>query len=211
MPLSIGLYGGGISNDGPNYNYLINNLFGQIYMFENNWNYVANKTSFLLAYSVVKVGSNLYITSNTNFWKTDLQLNIINQLNVYSAVYSIYYNWAENLLYTTLIFQKLIRYYDLNLTLIGKFSLYPHIPWSINGYNNKLFVGTIHGNVLVIANKTICLIVVLDMFSEYRQYFSMDLEACQLDVIIRNFIFIIPLDCIRIRIYIIRRIYFFSI
>ena len=99
MPLSIGLYGGGISNDGPNYNYLINNLFGQIYMFENNWNYVANKTSFLLAYSMVKVGSNLYITSNTNFWKTDLQLNIINQLNVYSAVYSIYYNWSENLLH----------------------------------------------------------------------------------------------------------------
>ena len=155
LSLAVGTIGGGISTSFQGYNYVINYIFGQIYIFDNNWNFVANKTSFLSAYSMVRVESYIYVTSNTNFCKVDLQLNIIKELAAYTTMTGIYYNCTDNLLYTTVFYQKLIRYYDLNLTLISSFSTYPYMPYSITGYDNKLFVGTVEGNVLLILNQTI--------------------------------------------------------
>ena len=148
LSLAVGKIGGGISTGIRCYKYVIN------YIFDNNWNYVTNKT-FLLAYSIVRVENYIYVTSNTNFCKADLQLNIIKELAAYNTMTGLYYNCTDNLLYTTVFHRKLIRYYDLNLTLISSFSAYLYMPYSITGYDNKMFVGTIHGNFLVIVNKTI--------------------------------------------------------
>jgi hypothetical protein len=43
----------------------------------------------------------------------------------------------------------------LNLTLNDKISITPHRPWSINEYNNELYVGTSSGKIIVIVNKQI--------------------------------------------------------
>jgi hypothetical protein len=68
---------------------------------------------------------------------------------------AMYYNCIDYHLYTTASYLKLIRKYDLNLTLIEYFSVYPYLPLSITGYNNQIFVGTTNGNVLEIFNQII--------------------------------------------------------
>jgi hypothetical protein len=131
----------------------MNYAFSQIFVFDDNWNFLSNQTSIFMPHNMISVGKFLFIANPNYLCKTDLLFNVIK--TVITNTSSMYYNNNNSLIYGTITYGKLVSYYDLNLTFIGSFSLYPYQLWSITGYNNQMFVGTMDGNILVIFNQTI--------------------------------------------------------
>ena len=153
--MNYGVTGFGMSSLYKNLFYIINQYYGQIGTFDDNWNYLSNSTSFISPCNMVTIGSNIFITDWSYLSKTDLLLNILKQLRMDHSTYGIYYNCSNNLIYLTAPFIKTILYFDLNLVYIGSFLVYPYTPCSIAGYSNQMFVGTLNGYILVIVNQTI--------------------------------------------------------
>lgn len=110
---------------------------------------------------MISVGNNFYLTGYDNIWKTNEQFNVLihNKSNVYNSpgYWGLYYNSTNDLIYVAALDKKEIHVLNLDLTLNDTFSTAPYLPWSINEYNNQLYVGTESGNgaILVIVNKQI--------------------------------------------------------
>ncbi len=137
--------------------YFVTNYFqGKIFVFNEEWNYVSEKASFTTAYIIIIVGNNFYITGTQNIWKTDEQLNkLITYTNSTCDYTGIYYSSSNNSIYVTSNNLQAIHIFNLYLALTDTISTSPFNPWSINGFNNQLYVGTGDGKVLVIENKKI--------------------------------------------------------
>ncbi len=130
----------------------------KIFVFDENWNYVLNKSSFLNVYYMIPVGNYLYITGNVNIWKTDQELNVLlryNSTGTSPRYRGLFYNSTNDLIYVAPFTLKMIHVFNLNLTLNDSISITPYQPWSINEHNNELYVGTTVGTMLVIVNKQI--------------------------------------------------------
>ncbi len=98
----------------------------------------------------------LYITGSDNIWKTDQQLNILIPFDYSNADFSgLYYNSTNSLIYVASHNLGDIYVFNLDLALTDMISTSNSYPWSINGYNNQLFVGTDSGTILVIVNNLI--------------------------------------------------------
>ena len=96
------------------------------------------------------------MTGYNNFWKLDQDLNIlINHEPTGSSTFykGISYNPSNELIYVVSSWLKEIQVFNMDLTLIRRFSTLPHEPWSITISSNKLYVGTEGGMILVYQNE----------------------------------------------------------
>ncbi len=131
---------------------------GNINVFDEDWNYVAKKSSFTNVTNIIPVDNYLYITGLSNIWKTDQELNVLIQCNSTATSYGyrgLYYNSTNYLIYVAPTYLNIIDVFNKNLTLNDTFSTASYYPWSINEHNNELYVGTRNGTMLVIVNKII--------------------------------------------------------
>ncbi len=150
--------GFGMSSLNPIQYYVTHYSQGKIFVFDENWNYVSNKSSFPNVLYMIPVGNYFYITGKHNIWKTDQQLNVsirYNSTGSFPWYHGLYYNSTNDLIYVAPYNLQVIRVFNLNLTLNDSISITPYQPWSINENNNELYVGTNNGMVLVIINKQI--------------------------------------------------------
>jgi len=155
--VSDGYYGFGMSSLNPIQYYVTHYAEGKIFVFDENWNYVSNKSSFPYVTYMIPVGNYFYITGNDNIWKTDQQLNVSIRYNSTGSYYyrGLYYNSTNDLIYAAPDNFQMVHVFNLNLTLNDSISITPYSPWSINENNNELYVGTNNGTILVIVNKQI--------------------------------------------------------
>jgi hypothetical protein len=153
-----GYVGFGMSSSNPIQYYVTHFSQDKIFVFDENWNYVSNKSSFLNVNYMIPVGNYFYITGKYNIWKTDKQLNVLFQYNSNGSsphYVGLYYNSTNDLIYVAPDNFRMIHVFNFNLTLNDSISITPHRPWSINEHNNELYVGTNNGIMLVIVNKQI--------------------------------------------------------
>ncbi len=150
--------GFGMSSLNPIQYYVTHYAEGKIFVFDENWNYVSNKSSFLNVNYMIPVGNYFYISGRYNIWKTDKQLNVLFQYNSNGSpphYVGLYHNSTNNLIYVAPDNFQMIHVFNFNLTLNDSISITPYYPWSINENNNELYVGTNNGMMLVIVNKQI--------------------------------------------------------
>ncbi len=154
--VSSGYFGFGMSSSNPIQYYVTHHAEGKIFVFDEDWNYVSNKSSFPNVTYMIPVGNYFYITGNSNIWKTDQQLNVSIRYDSTgsSPVYRrLYYISTNDLIYVASYNKQEIHVFNLNLTLNDSISITPYQPWSINEHNSELYVGTNNGMMLVIVNK----------------------------------------------------------
>ena len=147
-----------MSNSNPVQYFVANYNLGKIFVFDEDWNQLSEKSSFPFVFYMIQVGNFFYITGSQNLWKTNEQLNVLFQYNSTGSIpgYSgLYYNLLNNLIYVAALSLQEIIVFNLDLTLTDTISTKPFSPWSINGYSNQLYVGTGNRIMLVIENKQI--------------------------------------------------------
>jgi hypothetical protein len=151
--------GFGMSRSNPIRFYVTHHNLGEIFVFDENWDFVSRKSSFRYVYYMILVGNYFYITGYNNIWKTDQQLNVsithTNSTGSSPNYCGLYYNSTNDLIYVASQDLQVIQVFNLNLTLNDSFSITPYKSWSINEHNNELYVGTTNGTMLVIVNKQI--------------------------------------------------------
>jgi hypothetical protein len=69
-----------------------------------------------------------------------------------SHYHGIYYNKSSELIYVGTLRTEKIDIFNCNLELVGIIRTPGNNPYTIAEYDNKLFVGTYGGNILVIEN-----------------------------------------------------------
>ncbi len=156
--VSSGYRGFGMSSSNPIQYYVTHCSQGRIFVFDENWKYVSNKSSFPYVNYMIPVGNYFYISGENYVWKTDKELNVsirYNSTGSSSGYRGLYYNSTNNLIYVAPFYKQEIHVFNLNLTLNDTISITPHIPWSINEHNNELYIGTTNRKILVILNKQI--------------------------------------------------------
>jgi hypothetical protein len=150
-------YGFGMSTSNPIRYFVTHNQENKIYAFDEEWNYVSENI-FTRPLFMISVGNSFYITGDHNIWKTNQQLNLLIEYTESSHNYNgLYYNSTNDLIYVTVPDLYEIHVFNLNLTFNHNISTpydydYGYKPWSINGYNNKVYVGTYSGTILEIVN-----------------------------------------------------------
>jgi hypothetical protein len=102
---------------------------------------------------MVVVGESIYITDVGLLYQTDYDLNIIRRIGA-PNYRSICYDAINNRLYVSSLGYNSIRTHDLSLNFIDSFSTLPYEPWALTYFNNKFYVGTQNGQILVYQNKT---------------------------------------------------------
>ena len=130
---------------------------GRIYLFDDSFNFLSTKLFKNAAY-IVTYADKLYITSDTQIWKTDCNLNILSQYtspNGTSMFNGVYFNSATKLLYIAGYNAYQVLVFDLNFKQKDKIPTSSYYPFSITGYDKKLYVGTTNGLVLEIADRKI--------------------------------------------------------
>jgi hypothetical protein len=138
-------------------------------VFDENWEYQKN-ISFVndsLAYAI-EIENEIYLTGDHAVYKTDKSLNIINAFyNNGSEYRGIYYNKTSDLIYVAdfTIFYC-ISVFNRNLTLIESINI-GNKPYGLADYDDKLFVGTMNGTILVIQNK-----IVINTYSTICNYIT---------------------------------------
>ncbi len=137
--------------------YVSENFLGSIFIFDENWNNLSLKNLFFNANSIITIGSNLFITGYNHIWKTDDQLNILNQYDAPgpAGYFGIYYNSTSDFIYVASYMSNSIQLFDLNFTSNSNISTLTNSPWSIAGYDNQVYVGTKDGIILVIVDNKI--------------------------------------------------------
>ena len=170
-PYTIGLTGFGMSSSNPILYYVTNSDRNKIYVYDEDWNYVSEKSNFTRPNYMILVDSYFFITGDNYIWKTDQLLNVLityTHNGSYSAYRGLYYNSTNSLIYVTSYWLREIQIFNLNLTLTDTISTPQYnTQKSINGYNNQLYVGADH-TILIISNKQI--IQNLITFTNYWDY-----------------------------------------
>ncbi len=135
--------------------YVVDYSTNRIYLLNDNYGYVTEKT-FSKPNYIFNANSSLYITGDSNIWKTDKYLNILKTFTSSFAKYrGILYNCTENLIYVAPYTYTYLHVFDLNLNLNSTINVSPHNPVSLAENNNELYVGTVKQLVLVVVTKAI--------------------------------------------------------
>ena len=104
---------------------------------------------------MVTVGSYLYISSGNTIFKTDKNLNSLDQYNNSNAIYhGLYYDCTSNILYLCNEYNRTVDLFDLNFVLSENISL-PYSLQSIAGYNNTLYIGAFETKICAIFVKKV--------------------------------------------------------
>ena len=138
------------------YYYVMDRAANKVYILNDNWSFVSFKTFYEPSY-MITVENSLYMTGEWNLWKLDLNLNVLIQYTATVTVWyrGLYFNSTNRFLYVAPYALTEIHVFNLNPTLSHSFSISPYRPWSFEGYNNQLYVGTTNGIVLVVQNDVI--------------------------------------------------------
>jgi hypothetical protein len=127
-------------------------------MFDEYWQYQNDITITKFAHAIT-IDKQLYITGDGNIQKRDQNLNLIKQFNNLNNpginYRGIYYNRTNDLIYVGTYANQSIDIFNQNLTLVGNISTPGYGPYSIAEYDNKMYVGTFNGSILVIENGVI--------------------------------------------------------
>jgi hypothetical protein len=185
--------GFGMSRSNPIQYYVTHYSQGKIFVFDENWNYVSNKSSFLNVNYMIPVGNYFYISGRYNIWKTDKQLNVLFQYNSNGSTphyVGLYHNSTNNLIYVAPGRFQMIHVFNFNLTLNDSISITPYQPWSINENNNELYVGTNNGTILVIVNKQII-----------KQFNGCNQQSCRLSSILFDSLNNMAISCANYQLY----------
>jgi hypothetical protein len=132
-----------------------------IYILNDGWEQITTKSFKSPAYMATS-SSNVYITGDFNIWKTDKDLNVLAQHNnTDNPNYrGVYYNSTNDLIYVADYSNLCIDIFDSSLKQVDVILTSYYTPWSVTGYNNRMYVGTSYmGKVLVIENKQIINII----------------------------------------------------
>ena len=130
--------------------------FAYVYILNDDWSFITFKTFYSPTY-MTKIQNSLYMIGFLNVWKIDQDLNILINHNPGGTpiYYGISYNPSNSLIYVAAYGLKEIQVFNLDLTLIRRFSTSPHAPFSITEFSNQLYVGTWEGIILVYQNEEI--------------------------------------------------------
>ena len=132
----------------------------RIITFNEKWKYV-KYNEFRNPAQMITIGNELFITGQVNIFKTDKDLNIIQQYNATNvhnylpSFRGIYYNSKNSTIYVVAYEAMMIYEFTLDFEIVDSFATSKHYPWSIHEYDNQLFVGTYSGTILVIVNKSV--------------------------------------------------------
>ena len=128
----------------------------KITVFDENWDYLEWK-EYSNPFSMIVVNDTFYISSLECIFKTDKYLNLIQKYNVTGFAFSsLYFNSTNNLIYVLSSLENLIYMYTSDLAnVVDIISTSPYLPWSMHAYNDRLYVGTDNGTVIVIVDKVI--------------------------------------------------------
>jgi hypothetical protein len=152
------LIGFGFSSSCNTSYYVIDHGASRVYILNDDCSIVSYKNFAYPAY-MITIGSSIYMTGNTYIWKLYKDLNILIQYNSTGSTSpnfrGIYYNSSNGFIYVAPVNLKEIQVFDLNLIFNHNISISSCKPFSISEYNNKMFVGTSNGTILVIQNEMI--------------------------------------------------------
>jgi hypothetical protein len=145
---------GKYSSSNATYYYVMDFGANKVYILNDDWSFISSK--YLDSPSgMISINNSLYMIGNSNVWKVDKDLNILINYNSVSANYlGISYNPSNGLIYVAAQWLKEIQVFNLDLTLIRRFST-QHNPMSIAVSSNQLYVGTTRGIILVYQNELI--------------------------------------------------------
>ena len=153
----VGLVGFGKLIDSNSTYYVADFSDSKVIMFDENWNFLIYKTFINPAYILI-INSTLYISGNSNVFKTDKDLNILKQFdaNVSPTYRGIDFNPTNKVIYVASSSFSRIDIFDLNLTLTDNINTSPYQPYALLISENMLYAGdSNNGYVLRISNKTI--------------------------------------------------------
>ena len=134
--------------------YYVLDYWRGVYILNDQWSFISFKEFYSPQY-MINIGNSLYMTGWDNVWKVDKDLNILRNYNPGQAPFNrgISYNPSNGFIYVAAWNIAEIQVFNLNLTLIRRFSTSPHYPSSITISSNKLYVGTSGGMILVYQNE----------------------------------------------------------
>ena len=140
--------------DGGNSRHAINPSNGKIIEFNENWKFITYKTAFYFPNHMISVNNSvIYITGYSNVYKADKYLNLIQSFYSNSSDFTdLFYNEYTNTLFVVSYFQETVYEFDINLNVVGQLTTPKYVPYSVQGLDNQLYVGTTTGEILVFAN-----------------------------------------------------------
>jgi hypothetical protein len=112
--VSSGLYGFEMSSSNP-IRYYVTDASGQIFIFDEDWNYVSNKSISSSIYYITRGGNYYYITTSSTFLKTDLQFNILITYNLNGGCRGLYYNSTGDSIFVASASLLVIFLFNFNL------------------------------------------------------------------------------------------------
>lgn len=134
------------------YYYVVEAFLNGIMIFNDQWEfqYVKNYTN-PLPYFLIAIDQYAYISSNTKFCKTDLNLNVQKCYSGFSYR-SIYYNKIDQMLYVVNYQKQRIDKFDKNLNLLKSITIAPKFIHGVSGYDNNLVISNDAGKIYVYWN-----------------------------------------------------------
>ena len=125
----------------------------KIIIYDKNWQYLTFKIFTRPTY-MITVNNSLYISGDNSVYKTDKYLNITGQ-SATACYRGLFYNSKSNTIFVAGYYKYTIDVFDLNLNLVDSIPTTTYQPYSVQGYKNYIYVGTMSGHLLVIENKVI--------------------------------------------------------
>ena len=134
--------------------YVVDANSSLIMKFDDNWVFLTSANITLPNY-LVSVDEQLFITTDEGIVKMDQYLNVIQTYSSLSYVGICYNETNKTIPVVSSVLQE-IDIFDLSLRLVENISLSTYSsPWSLEKYNDKLYVGTVTSEILVIENKIV--------------------------------------------------------
>jgi hypothetical protein len=142
-----------MSSSNPIQYFVTNWKYSQIFVFNEDWNFISAKSSFSFVHYMILLDSNIYITGDSKLWKTDERLNVlVTHANSIASYRGLYYDSVKRMINVALYNLEVIVVFNMDLTINKSISLTPYRPWSVNSHYNELNVRTTNGTILVIAD-----------------------------------------------------------
>jgi hypothetical protein len=128
-------------------------LINTLVVFNKYWesvNYFQISTDgYSFAYGI-NIDNEFYFTGNNGVKRRDKYMNLTKQYTQYCNCRTILYNKTSNLIYVADTIQLRILILDRNLSLVGAIDTIGYTPYGLAVYDDKLYVGTVSGSILVI-------------------------------------------------------------
>ena len=138
--MGFGMY----SSANATYYYVMDYWANKVFILNDEWSFISSKVFNYPAY-MINIGNSLYMTGNYNVCKVDKDLNILRNYNPGGtpSYRGISYSPSNGFIYVALENSNSneIQIFNLDLTLIRRFSTSPYGPWSITISSNQLYAG----------------------------------------------------------------------